>query len=122
MGFIRLIHQQHYDPEQKRFKSLAFKPSSDGSGISVINTDCALQNSPTICAHIHRYYRETAGTPPIFWDIPTEILELCQFVQQIGSTGDECHYNLTGLTEREARTIFKSIRLLDFHICTETGN
>ncbi len=121
MGFIRLIHKQHYDPDKKRFASLAFKPSSDGSGISVVDTDCILRTSSSICEHIERFYRDVSGTPPIFWDLQPQILpENCQLIRQRSSTGDDCHYNLVGLSEKEARAIFKAVPLTDFNICINT--
>src|SRR5436190_4011842 len=122
MGFIRLIHQRHYDPDEQRFRSVAFRPSTDGSGISVIDADCILRSSASICEHIRRFYPDVSGTPAIFWDIDPEVLpENCQLAQQTSLTGDECHYNLKGLSKEEARAIFKEVPLTEFKICTETG-
>src|SRR5436190_11854719 len=107
MGFIRLIHQRHYDPDRREFKSPAFKPSHDGSGISVIDTKCIERTSGSICEHIASYYSGVSGTPPIFWNISPQILpEMCRLVQQKTDTGDDCHYNLIGLSIKQARAIF----------------
>src|SRR5258708_11209390 len=122
MGFIRLIHHQHYDPDKKRFKSLAFKPSSNNTGISVINTECIIQTSGSVCEHIQIFYAAVAGAPPIFWNIPIDLLpEGCSLDQHPSSGGDDCHYNLTGLTEKQARDIFIKVPLEDFNICLEDG-
>lgn len=122
MGIIRLIHHRHYDPDRKQFKSLAFKPSSDGSGISVIDTDCILRKNSTVCEHIQRFYQKVAGAPAIFWDIPLQSLPEDHRLNQANSdAGDDCHYNLVGLTETEAKNIFKKVPISDFKICTDTG-
>jgi hypothetical protein len=122
MDFIRVIHQKHYDPDKGRFTRLAFRPSSDGSGISVFEKGCALRASHSICEHIERFYLSITGDPPIFWEIPHQKLpEKCQFVQTTSPTGDACHHNIVGLTEKEARDFFKTISFEDFRICTEKG-
>jgi hypothetical protein len=83
MEFIRIIHRDHYDPDRGRFQSLAFKPSRDGSGISVIDVNCILQIGLSICEHIGKYYQSVAGsTPHIFWNINSKMLpEKCEFLQ-----------------------------------------
>ena len=122
MGFIRVIHQKHYDPDKGNFKSLAFKPSSDGSGISVIDEKCISQSGIGVCEHINRFYKDLAGKPPIFWRIPTEELpENHRFIQRTSTTGDACHYNLTGISEKESRTLLKRVNLSEFNVCSENG-
>jgi hypothetical protein len=120
MGFIRVIHQKYYDPDSESFASLAFKPSSDGSGISVIDEDCLHATSPSCCSHINKYCRDVAGSPPIFWvirsqDLPAE----CECVHSRSASEDECHCNIQGLTKHQARRIFKSISLSDMRICID---
>jgi hypothetical protein len=123
MEFIRIIHQSHYDPDKGRFTSLAFKPSSDGSGISVIDAICISQTNTSVCEHIKKYYKSVSGDPPIFWNINSKIFpEKCEFIQQTTKTGDVCHYNIVGLSEKEARIILRQAPLSDFNICTNGGN
>jgi hypothetical protein len=123
MEFIRIIHQHHYDPDKKRFTSLAFKPSSDGSGISVIAANCIVQKGARICEHIEKYYKSVSGIPPIFWSFDSKILpERCEFIQQTSESGDVCHYNLVGLSAKEAGYIFKQQDLSVFSICRSDGN
>ena len=122
MGFIRVIHHRHYDRHKRRFTSPAFKNSNDNSGISVIDKDCALRTSPGICEHIQRFYPDVAGTPPIFWEFHPEILpENCRLDPQKGPDGDDCHFNVVGLSEKEARAIIIKVPLSDFNICIGNG-
>ena len=122
MGFIRVIHQKHYDPDRRNFKSLAFKPSSDGSGISVIDEECISQSGTSICEHIEVFYKDITGLPPIFWQVPTDALpEGHRFIQQTSITGDICHHNLIGVSDKEARMLLKRAKLSDFNICSENG-
>ncbi len=119
MGFIRIIHPKHYDPDTSRFRSLAFKPSSDG-GISVISRECIEQTGSSVCAHIAKFYASVLGDPPIFWEIPKAVLPPnCQFIQDPSDTGDDCHYNLIGLSDRESRRIIKQAPLNEMSICVE---
>ncbi len=123
MGYIRVIHQHFYDPDRGRFQSLAFRPSSDDSGISIIDEECVLRTSPSICDHIEKFYHDIAGNPPIFWIFYANILpEACKFIQQTSDSGDECHHNLIGLTDKQARNIFKQVTLNAFRICTANGD
>jgi hypothetical protein len=122
MGFIRIIHQKHYDPDRKTFSSLAFKPSSDG-GISVISRECIALSGSSVCGHIARFYKSVSGEPPIFWEIPEVVLPAnCQFIQEPSDTGDDCHHNLVGLSDREARRIIKRTPLGEMSVCLETGD
>ena len=121
MDFIRIIHPKHYDPDRKSFSSLAFKPSSDG-GISVVSRECIEQTGSSICGHIAKFYGTVSGSPPIFWEIPAGILPpQCQFIQNPSDTGDDCHHNLIGLNDREARRIIKQTPLDEMHICLVIG-
>jgi hypothetical protein len=121
MGFLRIIHPKHYDPDTRRFRSLAFKPSSDG-GISVVSRECIEQTGSGVCAHIAKFYRSVLGEPPIFWEIPETVLPThCQFIQDPSDTGDDCHHNLIGLSDREARRIIKQTPLDEMRICEVAG-
>lgn len=46
----------------------------------------------------------------------------CRFIQVESDTGDKCHHNLIGLSELEARDLFKQAQLDQFQICTETND
>src|SRR5690242_20146878 len=122
MGFIRVIHHQHYDTRTKRFSSLAFKGSSDGSGISVFDKECAIQTNGCICGHINRHYTKICGSPPIFWDIPSSTIPReCKLDWKCSVTGDECHCNILGIEDKEARAMIKGAALCEFSVCSEDG-
>ena len=38
---------------------------------------------------------------------------------QDASNGDECHYNLIGLNQKQARKIIMKVPLADFRICDD---
>jgi hypothetical protein len=109
MDAIRLLHRRHYDYRRRRFTSVAFKNSGENPGISIIDCDCILNNSNSICSHIRKFYQRTAGEPPIYWRFNTELLpNKIELEQENSASGDECHYNIRGLSDREARKFFKS--------------
>jgi hypothetical protein len=121
MGFFRVIHCKFYDSERGNFKSLAFAPSSD-KGISVVDLDCSVQTSGSICGHISRFYPNQAGDPAIYWRIPDQkIPEVCSFEPQPSTTGDDCHFNIYGWTRAQSRSTFVALRLTDFTVCTPDG-
>ena len=118
MGFVRVISQKHFDPKKKRFQSLAFKPSSTDGGISVFDQDCAIQVSGNLCTHIQKFYSQVAGDPPIFWKIPESILPAdISITQSVSSSGDQCHFNIGQITEKDARKIIMGVSIHDFMIC-----
>lgn len=122
MRYIRLLHKNHYDSRKRRFKSLAFK-NSNQTGISVISQCCIEQLNSKICDHVTTYYKTVTGTPAIFWIFSKQILSSnCTLVQQNTNTGDTCHYNIMGLSDREAKNIFIKISLEEFQICDNIGN
>lgn len=123
MPFIRLLNvSHHYDARRRRFASLAFRPSSDGSGISVVERDCAEEHSGTICSHIRTHYASTAGTPVVFWAIPQEqIPDECNFVHSVSGTDLWCHYDLTGWKKSHAEKTIKRVPIEDAQICTDDG-
>lgn len=114
--YTRVIHPNDYDSEKGRFKSISFKPSSDG-GISVFKTECGIRSNGTICSHIARYYDARTGNPAIYWEIPsTDIPSECQFKQTPSSTGDGCHLDILGWTEKESGRYIGACM-----ICAPTG-
>jgi len=117
MGFLRLIHHIHFDHDTGKFKSLAFKNSGDGSGISLVEKECAINASPTICGHIHRYYPNVVGEPAIFWHVPEGITSTCKLEQKTSSTGDICHHNMKGLSDPDARRAIKDVPLNEMMVC-----
>lgn len=53
-------------------------------------------------------YYLSVDTPPHFiWIFDESIIERnCEFIQQDSMNGDSCHFNLTGLTNGQAKKIF----------------
>jgi len=97
---------------------VAFKNSSDGSGISVISSSCIEKKTKNICKHIKKYYSSIVNTPIIFWKINSNTLPTCcGFVQSPSTTGDECHHNIENLPDKEARKIIKNQFPSNFRIC-----
>ena len=120
MDAIRLLHPRHYSSQLGRFKSLAFKPSSDGSGISIIDCECILNTDLSICGHIRKYHKNTAGEPPIYWRFNIDILPDSHELEQKDSpSGDKCHYNIKGINRKSARKFFEDYndKLHLFQIC-----
>ncbi len=123
MGLLRVIHPRHFDPSRGNFQSLAFREASDGSGISVFDKDCALQASGTVYNHIQRFYPPpVSGEPIICWEIPVAMIpNECQIVPVLSESGDDCHYDLRGWPKKAARSLFVSLELERFALCTPPG-
>lgn len=119
---VRLLHPSHFSERKNRYTSLAFRPS--GGGVSVINTGCIAEKGRTICAHAEQYYsRRIRGSPTIFWRIGTaELAPGHELVQQTTDTGDECHYNIVGMSEQQCRELLHSKQVTDFEICDPNGS
>ena len=118
MKFIRILNAIHYDPRKQRFTSLAFK-NSTGGGISVIHQECVLAQNRTPCQHIAQFYPPpTSSQPPLFWAFDEAAL-LTSFIaeQQTTTSGDVCHYNLLGVSDKAARELLIRQSLVDFQIC-----
>src|SRR5258708_6328817 len=114
MGYIRFVNLRYYDAKLGRFQSLAFRNSNNDGGISVVDRECSQRASPGICEHIEKFYKKVAGSPAAFWEIPPELLhEGCSFDPEPSDTGDNCHYNLMGMTDNQAKAILKNWRLED---------
>src|SRR5215204_4595478 len=107
--YTRVIHPNDYDVEKGKFKSLSFKPSSNG-GISVFETLCGIEESGTLCKHVETYYNARTGNPAIYWEIPSDdIPEGCKFIPSLSSTGDKCHLDIFGWAENESRKYIKKL-------------
>jgi hypothetical protein len=112
MGFILLMVEDDYDFRKRRFKSTAFEPYDDRSGISVFDRDCALSKAASECEHADRLYH-----PPIpsgasrfyFWHIEKDALPKEHTVAATPSTlGDDCHREIRDLTKDAARRFFRA--------------
>ena len=111
MEIIRLLHILHYDVRKKRFTSPAFRNSSNG--ISIIDEQCIRDLGSATCEHIINYYSSIASEPPIFWRFSTDILPTPHsIVSEVSTTGDVCHYNIQGLSNKQARDFFIEHSLL----------
>src|SRR6266568_8714955 len=118
MEAIRLVHLRHFDPKRRRFTSVAFKNSSKGGGVSIIERECALRTSASVCHHIATFYREIAGYPAIFWLFDTEILPSSTQLDNVPSdSGDDCHYNIRGVSDDTLRDIFVAVPISAFSVC-----
>lgn len=118
MRLVRILNAMHFDPRKQRFTSLAFK-NSTGGGISVVSKECIQQQDRTVCDHIKRYYPPpTSSMPPIFWEIAEELLPPeYTLTQQTSPTGDICHYNIEGISDKHAREMLLHCQLDEFRIC-----
>ena len=123
MEAIRLFHIRHYDRRRKRFRSTAF--TYFGEGISIIEKQCIITSSMTICEHIRTYYPTTASEPPIFWIFSTDILPAPSIiVPTISTTGDHCHYDIRQLSDNQRRNVFEkhAHNIASLRICSSDGS
>jgi hypothetical protein len=103
MEIFIIINKIHYDKRRRRFQSLVFK-NSTGGGISVFK-NCADISGKSICQYIKEYYPPPVSSePPIFWLFDENILPTgYRLIQETRQSGDICHYNIHGLSNKVAR-------------------
>src|SRR3989344_1738514 len=120
MDLLRLIPRNWYDQTKKRFQDWAFKNSTDGSGISVIDPSCIEDKGRPVCEHIRAFY-PTFGNPPIFWEFSTGILPGGFTLSNDPSpSGDDCHRNIRDVSSNKAKGLFADAwqnRRENFYIC-----
>lgn len=97
---------------------MAFKNSSGDSGISVISLPCVEKNGKGVCEHIQLYYKSTVASPVMSWIFEDDILpDGCELEQNTSESGDECHYNIKKITNKDARKIIVNLPPSDIQIC-----
>ena len=123
MEYVRFLHPKHFDPQQSRFKSLAFRNSSNGGGCSIVQLACIDASGESICSHARTYYSsDIRGEPPIFWILEEDILPSGYRLEQTTSrSGDICHYDLHDVDNSALKALLRAKRLDDFLIC-DNGN
>ena len=85
----------------------------------MIHQECVLAQNQTPCQHIAQFYPPpTSSQPPLFWAFDEAAL-LTGFTaeQQTTESGDVCHYNLLGVSDKAARDLLIRQSLVDFQIC-----
>jgi hypothetical protein len=117
MEYFRVLHARHFDSRRREFKSLAFRNSSDGTGVSVIQRECIDQHGHSWCEHIRVHYRTVASDPPIFWCLKCSVLPHGHRLVNDDSDGDECHYVIDGVSDAELKNLLKSVDLHQLLIC-----
>ena len=121
MAFIRLIHRSDYNWRTGRFQDIAFKRPRGSTGISVIEHDCAIDASGSVCRHVEIFYPKH-GSPTIFWPIPEDVLpQESRFEAELSDTGDNCHYNLVDISLGQADKVRKGIKVEECSICNDDG-
>src|SRR5580698_2459595 len=110
MEYIRFLHIADFDPILGRFRSTCFSPSSNGTGISVVQQTCAIAESQSVCEHGRRHYGPLArvtSEPPIYLSFDP----LRFFADHSISPDPEddiCHFNLTNVSKSVAEKFIKN--------------
>ena len=128
----RVLQAKHFDPESGLFRNFSFKRSSRGDkGISVIDVDCAIQESGSVCDHIKQFY-SNFESPLILWQFDSRTLpnQDTKVHTSPGFHDDPCHRYIAGLSNNRAKKHFKAVQGTkgenlfespEFRIC-ENGN
>jgi hypothetical protein len=119
MEYVRLVHPEDYDHNRGKFNDLVFKNSTDGSGLSVFEVECAENTSITLCAHIRPFYPLLTGDPAIFYVMnESEIPQSGRIVDIPSATGDECHRQIMDVSTTAMKKAFQNKRTPElFYIC-----
>ena len=107
MQLIRIIGN-YYHKGKRRFTHRCFRNYIDG--ISVINKNCIESKyKHSNCYHIGKYYEtKTRGNPIVFWCFDLKILGgNVDLKYKKSKSGDECHYDIIGLSNDEAKKIYQ---------------
>ena len=91
----------------------------------MIDRQCIFASGRTICEHIRTYYPTAASEPPIFWIFSTDILpQPSILVSTISTTGDECHYDIRQLSDKQRRDVFETHahNIAGLSICSDDGS
>jgi hypothetical protein len=122
MPYIRALHVNKYNYLKGRFNSDSFR--NHQGGISIIDFDCAVKASNSICNHLAKYYSHILSEPAFFCIFDFE--EIVITYQQANEApiiispsqsdkGDECHYNIINfkdkLTDKFSKEKFKTPNL-----------
>lgn len=120
MEVVLYLHMADFDSTLERFRSTAFQPSSDGSGISVVLLECINRTKESICQHGERYYSDITPKPPLFWVFDTDALPAGhKLIAQASTTGDDCHLNITDVSRGKSKTFFKAQDQTEFRSCVD---
>src|SRR6266508_4320703 len=123
MGFFRPLHRKHYDSERGGcgFSSSALD-LRNREPFSVVEVECAIDASGSLCAHISKYYNEQTGDPQVYWPIrDSDIPSTCRIEPETTASGDHCHRNIHGWSRNSARGTFKRLKLDDLMVCIPEG-
>lgn len=118
MALIRAINLRYWDKRLDRFQSLVF--SGYKNGLSVFDSECAIERSENYCSHLRRFYGSVAGSPPCYWVIPDgAIPDHCGFKWTLSDKGDDCHGEITGLTKADIAALTKRLDPTGCTVCLE---
>lgn len=122
MEYVRLFHPNHFDSRLGRFKSSAFKNSSNGGGASIFELDCGIKISGDVCSHIKRFYPNVGGDPAVYWVFEADELPQGSSLEAAPSnTGDLCHRNIKNVSDTYLRSIVIKLKTTNFMICDAAG-
>jgi len=121
MGHIRLVHPKHWERGRARFGDLAFKSAGD-AGMSIFESDCATARSGLICEHIDHFYKGVGGEPPIFLIVEDDEWPEGYSLKHVESdTGDDCHREVEGVTDKRIKKALMKRPWSDYMICAPDG-
>ena len=125
---ILYIPISKYEPGKGRFRSECMENSSDDSGLSVVSLPCVSNKASNPCDHGRAYYPNIAGDAPIFFVfVPSEIFGECSLEEVPSDSGDDCHRNLKGVSDKQAKKLMQNklpvgnVNFSQFKICAQDG-
>ena len=122
MEYIRLIHPRLYDHTRKCFNDLAFKKSSGGGGMSVVEVECAANTSRVICDHLNSFYSGVGGEPPVFCRFSDRELPVgTEILSTPSDSGDLCHREVHNVSNNALKKM-RYRTLENFSICDLYGS
>jgi hypothetical protein len=87
--------------------------------MSVFELTCAEAASGLVCDHIRTFYKSIGGEPPVFYILEETELPPGYKIEAVRSdSGDECHRDVTGVSNGQIKKAFKDRRHWNnFFIC-----
>jgi hypothetical protein len=81
-----------------------------------------LEATGSMCAHIDRFYDRFAAPAKVYWPVQLNELPTHKIEPEPTELGDHCHYNIVGLSTRQAEKYFRNqnVKASDCKTCEGT--
>lgn len=80
-----------------------------------------MERARSIGDHARQFYKYVTGEPPIFFLFDHYVLPQESMITHNSSNGDQCHYNVTEVSNNKLWKFFKKYHWSEFYVCNNGG-